>query len=226
MPLSQYARDNALSWTFTTSAPTEPTTWYLSLHTGFPGDTGTTILNEFVSGSSTGYVRTQLTGGTALALSSHIIQNGGAVTIGPAGNTWQVATYLGICDASTSGHLLAYVELSQYGSSLYLAAAQLANPGSGYAVSDTITLTGGGGAVLTVDAVATVNGVAGVPTQFRVSAHGSVSSIPANPMATTTSGSGSGATVLGVWLQSPQSFQLNNGDTLILSTGQLQITME
>lgn len=78
MPLSQYARDQALTYLFVGGAASL-TTWYASLHTGFPGDTGTSILNEFTSGSDTGYARVQLVSGNALALTSHLIQNGGAV---------------------------------------------------------------------------------------------------------------------------------------------------
>ena len=225
MPQSQYARDQELQYAYTTTVLTRPTTWYVSLHTGFPGDTGTSILNEFTSGADTSYARVQLTGGNALALTSHIIQNGGTVTFGPAGNTWATATYLGICDASSGGNLWAYMELSQSGATFFLAAAQFANPGSGYAASDTITLTSGGGAILTVDTVTTVGATTGVPTQAHISTHGSLSSIPANPMATTTSGSGTGATVLASWLAAPQAFQLNNGDSMTLASAALQLTM-
>ena len=223
MPLSQYARDQLLSYAFTATVLTRPTAWHLALHTAAPGDTGTSILNEFTSGASTGYARTQLTAGTALALSSHLIQNGGLVTIGPVAAPWQTATFVSICDAASAGNLWAYMELSQSGATFFMASATLAVYGSGYAASDTITLTSGGGAILTVDAVATVNGVAGVPTKWHVSTAGSLAAIPAQPLATTTSGGGSGATVLGSWLLAPTSIVLNIGDTQSIATGGLQI---
>jgi hypothetical protein len=209
-----------LQYGFTTAVLTRPTVWYLSLHTGFPGDTGTSILNEFTSGADASYVRTQLTGGNALALTSHIIQNGGSVTVGPAGGTWAAATFMGLCDASSASNLWSYMELSQSGATFFLAAQQFANPGSGYAVNDVLTLTGGGGATVTIDTVTTVNGVTGVPTQAHITAaaHGSLSAIPANPLAT-TGGTGTGATILGSWLAAPQSFQLNNGDSITFATG-------
>ncbi len=219
MPLTQYARDQGLEYSFTTTALTRPTAWYTSLHTGFPGDTGTSILLEFTSGSDTSYARQSVT----LGLTSHIIQNSAAVTW-TAGGTWATATYLGIADALTAGNLWAYTPLSQGGATFFCAAAQFANTGSGYAVNDTVTLTSGGGAVLTVDAVATVGGVAGVITEWHVSTHGSLSAIPANPMATTTSGVGINATVLASWLQLPQSFQLNNTDSLTLAINAVSIT--
>ncbi len=212
MPLTQYARDQALQYSFTGTVLTRPTAWYASLHTASPGDSGTAIANEFTSGSDTGYARQSLT----LALSSHIIQNSAAATW-TAGGTWATATFLGIEDALTAGNCWGYMELSQGGASFFLAGAQFVTPGAGYAVNDTVTLTGGGGAVLTVDAVATVGGVAGVITQWHTSAHGSIAAIPANPLATTSSGAGTGATVLGSWLMLPQAFQLNNTDSLTMA---------
>jgi hypothetical protein len=219
MPLTQYARDQSLQYDFTATALTRPTAWYVSLHAGFPGDTGTSIANEFTSGADTSYARQSVT----LALSSHIISNSNAPAF-TAGGTWSAATFYGIADASSAGNLWAYEQLSQNAAAFFLAAVQTANPGSGYAVSDVITLTSGGGATLTIDAVATVNGVSGVPTEWHVTAHGSVSSIPANPLAS-TGGTGTGATWLGSWLQAPQSFQLNNGDSLTFSAGQLFVAM-
>ncbi len=47
MPLTQYARDQGLEYSFTATALTRPTAWYAPLHTGFPGDNGTSILVEF-----------------------------------------------------------------------------------------------------------------------------------------------------------------------------------
>jgi hypothetical protein len=69
-----------------------------------------------------------------------------------------------------------------------VSAASVAAGGSGYAVGNTITLTGG--AVLTVSSVSS-----GAVTGVTVTTPGSYSAIPANPVVqTATSGSGSGAT--------------------------------
>lgn len=225
MPLTQFARDQSLQYAFTTAALTRPTTWYAGLFTAFPTDVGATFSNEATSGSEPGYARVQMVSGNALALISHIMQNGGTVSWTATGNWAAAITFFGVFDASTAGNLWSYDPISQSGGSYFLAAAQMANPGSGYAVSDTITITSGGGAILTVDSVTTVNGVAGVVTGFHVSTRGSLSSIPANPLSTTTSGSGTGATVLGTWLVAPQGFSLNNGDSLSLASGQIQLTL-
>ena len=217
MPLTLYERDRAIQFDLTAAALTRASAWYAGLFTAFPGDTGTSFSNEFTSGSDTSYARQSVT----LALSSHILSNTGAVTW-TAGGTWAVGTFLGIFDASTSGNLLAYQEMSQSGATFFLAAVNLVNPGSGYAASNTITLTGGG--VVTVDSVATVNGVAGVIVAYHVSTAGSYASIATGPIAqTATSGSGSGATFLGAFLAAPQSFQLNNADSLTFAIGGMNL---
>jgi hypothetical protein len=92
-------------------------------------------------------------------------------------------------------------------------------------VSDTITITSGGGAVLTVDEVQTVNGVAGVVSKYKITNHGSISTPPANPAATTTSGSGTGCTVFGDWLLEPTAFILNAGDTVSIATSALLVAL-
>jgi hypothetical protein len=220
MPMTLYERDRALQFDFTAAALTRASAWYAGLFTAFPGDAGgSSFSNEFTSGADTSYARQSVT----LALSSHILSNTGAV-VWTAGGTWAAATFLGVFDASTTGNLLAYQEMSQSGASFFLAAVNVANPGSAYAASDTITLTGG--AVVTVTAVATVNSVAGVIQSYRVTTPGSYASIATGPISQTgTSGSGTGATWLGSFLAAPQSFQLNNADTFTFAIGAMNLTM-
>lgn len=68
--------------------------------------------------------------------------------------------------------------------------------GTGYAVNDTVTLVGG---TFTTAAVFTVSEVsAGVPTRLTLATAGSYTVLPTGPVATTTSGSGTGLT-LNVW---------------------------
>ena len=77
-----------------------------------------------------------------------------------------------------------------------------------------------------MDAVATVNGVAGVIQSYHVSTAGSYASIATGPIAqTATSGSGTGATFLGSFLAAPQAFQLNNADSLTFAIGGINLTM-
>ena len=218
MPLTQLARDQLLTYAFTTTtlSPARPTAWYLGAFSAYPTDVGGTFSNEL---SGSGYARQSIT----TSLTSHLITSTNSQVFTASG-TWAAATYVGVFDASSAGNLWAYQEGSQSGATYFLAAANISNPGSGYAATNTITLTGG--AVVTVDAVATVNGVAGVITQYHVSTPGSYASPAVSPIAqTATSGSGSGATFLGSFLAAPQSFQLNNGDTWTFATGGLNISM-
>jgi hypothetical protein len=223
MALTQLARDQLLQYGFTTASLTRPTAWFGALHSGFPGDLGSTINNEL---SGNNYARQALVSGNALTLSSHQITNAGSVTWNNSSSVaWSAATWWSITDAVSAGNAWAVGELSQGGQAYFLVAARMANPGRGYAVSDTVTITSGGGAVLTVDEVQTVNGVAGVITKHHVSNHGSISTPPANPAATTTSGSGTGCTVFGDWLLEPTAFTLNAGDTVSIATSALLIAL-
>jgi hypothetical protein len=218
MPLTQLARDQFLTYGFTTTSlsPARPTTWYLGAFSAYPTDVGGTFSNEL---SGSGYARQSVT----TSLTGHLVTSTNSQVFTSSG-TWTSATYVGVFDALTAGNLWAYQECSQSGATYFLAAANISNPGSGYAATNTITLTGG--AVVTVDAVATVNAVAGVITQYHVSTPGSYASPAVGPIAqTATSGSGSGATFLGSFLAAPQSFQLNNGDTWTFATGALNISL-
>lgn len=223
MALSQLARDQMLQYSFTTTALTRPTTWFAALHSGFPGDLGSTINNEL---SGNNYARQALVSGNALTLSSHQITNAGSVSwTNSSAVTWSAATWWSVCDAVSAGNVWAYGELSQGGQNYFLVSARPLNPGSGYAVNDTITLTSGGGAVVTVDEVQTVNGTAGVVSKVKVTNHGSIATPPANPCATTSSGSGTGCTLMGDWLLEPTAFTLNAGDQISIATSALLIAL-
>ena len=83
------------------------TTYYMSLHTTDPGDTGT---GELVAGSSPGYARKSYTtsgGWNAAALGS--TSNSGAITFGAAsGGDWAAANWFGIWNsaAGTSANFI------------------------------------------------------------------------------------------------------------------------
>lgn len=225
MPLTQLGRDQCLLYAFASPTVSRTGAWYAALFSGFPGDSGTSVANEL---SGNGYARQQLTGGNALTLTAHNITNSGAVTWtnSSATTAWSAFMWFGIADALTGGNLWEYGQISQAGQSFFLAACNVGNPGAGYAVNDTITITGGGGAVVTVDEVQTVNAVTGVPTKWHVSTHGSVASAPANPASTTTSGSGSGFTAIGMWLLEPTSIVLNPSDSYSLAASSIVLSLD
>jgi hypothetical protein len=97
-----------------------------------------------------------------------------------------------------------------------VSSAVVASGGTGYAVGNTITLTGG--AVLTV---ATVN--SGAVTGVTVTTPGSYSAIPSNPVGQTgTSGSGSGATfnlTFATGLTLTAMYTGTNGNNMVFTIG-------
>lgn len=106
MSLSNYSENLVLNWAFTTGTVTRPTSWYVSLHTDDPGETGA---NETTTGTDADYVRKSTTFAAATGGS---LDNAGAVT-------WTVATgsggytirHVGVWDAATSGNFLGGGEL-------------------------------------------------------------------------------------------------------------------
>ena len=95
-----------LDWLLTNGSATRPTAWYVALYTVAPGEAGG---GTEVSGGS--YARTAVTftvSGTAPTTAS----NSGAVEFPTATGSWGTIVAAGIFDASTSGNLLAYADLT------------------------------------------------------------------------------------------------------------------
>lgn len=97
---------DVLTHFFTTStAPTRPTTWYLSLHTADPGETGSASAE--VSGNA--YARVAVT----FSVSGNNASNSAAVEFAAASPaTWGTITHVGIMTAETSGTMIAYGALA------------------------------------------------------------------------------------------------------------------
>jgi hypothetical protein len=103
---TNYSEDLVLDWLFTTASATRPTSWYVALYTVAPGETGG---GTEVSGGS--YARTAVTftvSGTAPTTAS----NSSAVEFPTATGSWGTIVAAGIFDASTSGNLLAFANLT------------------------------------------------------------------------------------------------------------------
>jgi len=103
---TNYAEDLVLDWLLTNAAATRPTAWYVALYTVAPGETGG---GTEVSGGS--YARTAVTftvSGTAPTTAS----NSAAVEFPTATGSWGTIVAAGIFDASTSGNLLAFANLT------------------------------------------------------------------------------------------------------------------
>jgi hypothetical protein len=103
---TNYSEDLVLDWLLTNASATRPTAWYVALYTVAPGEAGG---GTEVSGGS--YARTAVTftvSGTAPTTAS----NSGAVEFPTATGSWGTIVAAGIFDASTSGNLLAFANLT------------------------------------------------------------------------------------------------------------------
>ena len=135
------------------------------------------------------------------------------VTIGTAG------TYTSLFSSPTTGTRAAGTGATitaHYGVDSGVIAAGGSSSSAGYAMNDVLTLTGTGSATITVDSV---DGGGGILT-FHVSAVGTVTSLPSNPVAT-SGGTGTGATFTLKWkliaLTTSGGTGYNVGDTLIFT---------
>lgn len=124
MSLSNNAENLALIWLFTDTAVTRPTSWYVSLHTDDPGETGA---NEVVVGTDADYVRKSTTFTDA---TTGTCNNESAMTWTVAsGSAGYTIRWVGVWDASTSGNFLG-------GGELYSEHAVSANSVVSFAISD------------------------------------------------------------------------------------------
>lgn len=104
--LSNYGENLVLTWLLTTSSATRPTTWYVALYTVAPGEGGG---GTEVSGGS--YARQAVTftvSGTAPTQAA----NSAAVEFPTASASWGTVVAAAIFDASTSGNLIAFADLT------------------------------------------------------------------------------------------------------------------
>lgn len=102
--LTDYAEDLLLDWLFNQGSPTRPTAFYMGIHDGDPGETGTA--NEQVVGDDANYsARPTLTFGSAAA--DGIIATTAAVTYTPdAAAADFTVTHVSVWDADTAGNCL------------------------------------------------------------------------------------------------------------------------
>jgi hypothetical protein len=103
---SDYSEDLVLDWLLTNAAATRPTAWYVSLYTVAPTDSGG---GTEVSGGS--YARTAVTF-TVSGTSPTLATNSAAVEFPTASGSWGTIVAMGVMDASTSGNLLAWADLT------------------------------------------------------------------------------------------------------------------
>ena len=103
MSLSNTFETNILTWTFTASAVTRPTAWYLALYTADPTDSGG---GTEVTGG--GYARQSV----SFTVSGNTASNSAAVEYPTATASYGTVVAVGVFDASTGGNLIAYAGLT------------------------------------------------------------------------------------------------------------------
>lgn len=103
---TNYAENLVLTWTFTTSSATRPTSWYVALYTVAPTESG-----GGTECSGTSYARQSATftvTGTAPTTAS----NSAAIEFPTAGGSWGTIVAAAILDASSSGNMIAFADLT------------------------------------------------------------------------------------------------------------------
>jgi hypothetical protein len=105
---SDYTENLVLNWLFTTNSATRPTAWFVGLFTAAPSDAGG---GTEVSGS--GYTRKATGTMTVSGTSPTNCTNSAAIEFDPAsGGNWGNITHAAIFDASTSGNMLGWAQLT------------------------------------------------------------------------------------------------------------------
>lgn len=104
---SNYTENLLLNWLLTTNSATRPTAWYVGLFTAAPSDAGG---GTEVSGN--GYARVA-TGTISVSGTDTTATNSAAIEFAAAsGGNWGTITHAAIFDASTSGNMLAWAQLT------------------------------------------------------------------------------------------------------------------
>jgi len=103
MSFTNFLETEILDHVFAGAAYTAPSTLYLGLFTGAPGEAGG---GTELSGSA--YVRKPIT----FTTSGDTTSNNAAVEFPTATGSWGTVTHVGVFDASTSGNLMVYATLS------------------------------------------------------------------------------------------------------------------
>ena len=103
MSFTNFLETEILDHVFAGAAYTAPSTLYLGLFTGAPGEAGG---GTELSGSA--YVRKPI----AFTTSGDTTSNNAAVEFPTATGSWGTVTHVGVFDAFTSGNLMVYATLS------------------------------------------------------------------------------------------------------------------
>lgn len=113
---SDYMENALLSWFKNTAFPAVPTNFYVGLLTVAPGDTGTTggTADGTEVAATNGYARVAISPASGWSAISAVnttgqqIANAGTITFPTPTGSWGTVVAIGIYDAATAGHLIAW----------------------------------------------------------------------------------------------------------------------
>jgi len=103
---TNYTENLVLNWVFTTNSATRPTAWYVALYTVAPGESG-----GGTECSGTSYAR-QSAAFTVTGTAPTTASNSAAIEFPTAGGSWGTIVAAAILDASSSGNMIAFADLT------------------------------------------------------------------------------------------------------------------
>jgi len=110
--LSDYFEDQVLGKLFGNQTLTVPATYYIGLWTATLSDSSTGSTAGEPSGNAYARVAVTNNGSNWDAVSGGATANTNLIAFPMATGSWGTITYVGICDASTAGNMIAYAELN------------------------------------------------------------------------------------------------------------------
>jgi hypothetical protein len=105
--LSNNAENLVLTWLFSGTAATRPSSWYVGLFTDATGLSSDQPSTEATTGTCPGYARQQITSFTISGTNPTQAVNNQAATFTATG-AWSTVNYFGIWDASSGGNLVTW----------------------------------------------------------------------------------------------------------------------
>jgi len=110
--LSDYFEDQVLGKLFGNQTLTVPATYYIGLWTATLSDSSTGSTAGEPSGNAYARVSVTNNGSNWNAVSGGATANTNLIAFPMATGSWGTVTYVGICDASTAGNMIAYASLN------------------------------------------------------------------------------------------------------------------
>ena len=113
--MTNYLEEKLIDHLFRTTAysHSSPASWFIGLHTGAYGESGTGGTEVATSGTT--YVRIAVARGSGFTRASssdvRTVENAATITFGVPSSNWGQVTHVGLYDAVTSGNLIIEAQL-------------------------------------------------------------------------------------------------------------------